>query len=187
MYGASLIIVLRSPIQYCKLHLTLALLQITCYICNTTVQNMNQRLQQFLAAENISQAQFADSIDVARASVSHVLAGRNKPGYDFIRSISEHYPRLNLEWLISGKGKMYKQDGPAPVASAPATPQPSTKSDFSGELFGPDTSDDEPPAAPVSETKSPSAPAPQPDPSPFRRSISRIIVFYDDNTYQELK
>ena len=88
---------------------------------------MNKRLEQFLAAENISQAQFADTIDVARASVSHVLAGRNKPGYDFIKSIADHYPKLNLEWLISGKGKMYKETQPAP----PASP-------FKDELFGPE-------------------------------------------------
>ena len=146
---------------------------------------MNHRLQQFLAAENISQAQFADSIDVARASVSHVLAGRNKPGYDFIRSISEHYPKLNLEWLISGKGKMYKQDGPA--ISQPSS-SPSPKSDFSGELFGPEVVEDEPPAVQEKSVPAPPAPVPpQPEPSPFRRSISRIVVFYDDNTYQELK
>ena len=146
---------------------------------------MNHRLQQFLSAENISQAQFADSIDVARASVSHVLAGRNKPGYDFIRSISDHYPKLNLEWLISGKGKMYKQDGPA-VSAAKSSPAP--KPDFSGELFGPETVEDEPPV--VQERVAPAPPPPtlpQPEPSPFRRSISRIVVFYDDNTYQELK
>lgn len=153
---------------------------------------MNHRLQQFLSAENISQAQFADSIDVARASVSHVLAGRNKPGYDFIRSISVHYPRLNLEWLISGKGKMYKQDiAPAPVQAG-----------FSGELFGPESLEDDGPsqeenaatldsgtakAQVAPEPASPPANAQKPDPSPFRRSISRIVVFYDDNTYQELK
>ena len=48
---------------------------------------MNSRLQQFLDAENINQAQFADSIGVARASVSHILAGRNRPGYDFIANM----------------------------------------------------------------------------------------------------
>ena len=146
---------------------------------------MNHRLQQFLSAENISQAQFADSIDVARASVSHVLAGRNKPGYDFIRSISEHYPTLNLEWLISGKGKMYKQDTPS-VSNALASP--ASKPDFSGELFGPESIEDETPAVQEKVVPAQSAPAqPQPEPSPFRRSISRIVVFYDDNTYQELK
>lgn len=151
---------------------------------------MNQRLQQFLSAENISQAQFADSIDVARASVSHVLAGRNKPGYDFIRSISEHYPKLNLEWLISGKGKMYKND--SPLAPAPAQAAASVQAGYSDELFGPETAqEDKSEEAEEKSVQAAPAPAPapqrQPEPSPFRRSISRIIVFYDDNTYQELK
>lgn len=74
---------------------------------------MNTRLQQFLSAENISQAQFADSIQVARASVSHILAGRNKPGYEFIASMIRRYPSLNPDWLITGKGKMYRSENPA--------------------------------------------------------------------------
>ena len=69
---------------------------------------MNKRLQQFLSAENISQSQFAETIGVAKASVSHILAGRNKPGYDFLENISRCYPKLNLEWLILGRGRMYK-------------------------------------------------------------------------------
>ena len=67
---------------------------------------MNSRLQQFLNAENLTQAQFADSIDVARASISHILAGRNKPGFEFIESLAKHYPALNIEWFITGKGRM---------------------------------------------------------------------------------
>lgn len=74
-----------------------------------TFVKMNKRLEQFLAAENISQSKFADTIDVARASVSHILAGRNNPGYDFIVNTLRHYPALNAEWLLTGKGKMYKQ------------------------------------------------------------------------------
>ncbi len=69
---------------------------------------MDTRLQQFLAAENISQAQLADTLKVARASVSHIIAGRNKPGYDFISSLLRCYPTLNPDWLINGKGKMYR-------------------------------------------------------------------------------
>ena len=79
---------------------------------------MNTRLKQFLAAENISQAQFADSINVVRASVSHVLAGRNNPSYDFIKAIMDNYPQLNIEWLILGKGKMYKDKMSAPMQEA---------------------------------------------------------------------
>ena len=69
---------------------------------------MNTRLKQFIAAENITQAQLADNLNVVRASVSHILAGRNKPGYEFLSGLMSHYPNLNIEWLMFGKGKMYK-------------------------------------------------------------------------------
>ena len=69
---------------------------------------MNRRLLQFLQAENITQAQFADTLSVARGSVSHILAGRNKPGYEFLESLLLHYPLLNLDWLMTGRGRMYR-------------------------------------------------------------------------------
>lgn len=106
---------------------------------------MNKRLLQFLAAENISQAQFADTIDVARASVSHIIAGRNKPGFDFIESMALHYPSLNLEWLITGKGKMYISE-------------PNIESD---------TLDNT-----IKQVEK-------------QRNIVKIVVFYDDNSFQE--
>jgi len=90
---------------------------------------MNTRLQQFLAAENISQTQFADSINVARASVSHILAGRNKPGFDFISSMILRYPSLNVDWLLTGRGKMYKSEMIAPVAVA-SRPLPADDDDL---------------------------------------------------------
>ena len=71
---------------------------------------MNRRLLQFLQAENITQSQLADTLSVARGGVSHILAGRNKPGYDFLESLLLHYPTLNLDWLMTGRGKMYRSD-----------------------------------------------------------------------------
>lgn len=68
---------------------------------------MHNRLKQFLAAENITQAQFADRIKIGKANVSHVLSGRNKPGYDFITAIMAGFPQLNINWLFFGNGKMY--------------------------------------------------------------------------------
>lgn len=74
----------------------------------TLVYKMKQRLEQFLSAENITKAQFADNIKVARAAVSHIVAGRNNPGYEFIVNTMSAYPQLNIEWLLTGEGKMYK-------------------------------------------------------------------------------
>lgn len=83
-------------------------------------KSMNRRLLQFLQAENITQSQLADILGVARGSISHILSGRNKPGYDFMESLLLHYPQLNLDWLLTGKGKMYKdpeKENPLPEES----------------------------------------------------------------------
>ncbi len=140
---------------------------------------MNKRLQQFLAAENISQAQFADSIGVARASVSHILAGRNKPGFDFMERMSKRYPALSLEWLITGKGKMYKGDAPEPVPVLDLWQEEPLLSEDSPILEDPE------PALP---SKIESATLSKKEQHIVKqRSIVRIVVFYDDNTFQELK
>ncbi len=70
---------------------------------------MNDRLLKFLSAENITQSQLADTLGASRASISHILSGRNKPGYDFFENLARCYPSLSLEWLITGKGRMYRQ------------------------------------------------------------------------------
>ena len=154
---------------------------------------MHERLQQFLSAENLSQSQFADSIGVARASISHILNGRNKPGFDFILNMSKHFPTLNIEWLITGKGKMYKDT----QHSASPLPQPHTETVTPpSELFS-DKEEEQIPVIPsipkqISDSqKDISAPKAQlqvaPSPASKGRSISKIVIFYDDNTYQELK
>ena len=80
---------------------------------------MHNRLKQFLAAENITQAQFASTINIGKANISHVLSGRNKPGYDFIKAIMVGYPHLNMNWLMLGTGKMYDLQQPQKEKPAP--------------------------------------------------------------------
>lgn len=155
---------------------------------------MNTRLKQFLDAENISQSQFADTIKVVRASVSHVLSGRNNPSYDFIRAIMNSYPELNIEWLMLGKGKMYK----TAQAEAPAPPVPPQMPTL---LFN----DDDLFEDPVTTAQESNIPVQQPTPAAFtqsscdintsnntkqtivkQRNVSKIIIMFDDGTFQEM-
>jgi len=106
---------------------------------------MDKRLQQFLDAENISQAQLAETLGVARAGISHILSGRNKPGFDFLEAMATRFPQISMDWLLTGKGRMYKD--------SPATPGENP-------LFA----------------------ATQPP-----RRVSKILVFYDDNTFEEFQ
>jgi len=169
---------------------------------------MNVRLEQFLAAENISQAQFADSINVARASVSHILSGRNKPGFDFISSMIRRYPTLNIDWLITGRGKMYKNGTDAPVEQIPPTVdstaqnvQPAQKSQFTDDddLLFTDIETVTPPVQ--NQPESVQSPTDVTNSASLIETISlnkikeltenqrkavKVIIFYSDGTFQEL-
>ena len=70
---------------------------------------MDKRLQQFLDAENISQAQLAETLGVARAGISHILSGRNKPGFDFLEAMATRFPQISMDWLLTGKGRPHPQ------------------------------------------------------------------------------
>ena len=142
---------------------------------------MHTRLKQFLAAENLSQAQFADRIKIGKANISHVLAGRNKPGYEFITAIMSSFPQLNINWLFFGTGKMY---GTTPSQShdipreAPMEYEPDL-------LFA--NFDDEPEEVvniePTVDIKNLDKVVQS---TTKQRVVSKIIILFDDGTYQEL-
>lgn len=79
---------------------------------------MNKRLQQFLELENLTPARLADILGVQRSGMSHILSGRNKPGYDFILKLLTKFPELSADWFITGKGKPYKKADSYPAAPA---------------------------------------------------------------------
>ena len=149
---------------------------------------MNNRLKQFLAAENITQAQFADNLNVVRASVSHVLSGRNNPGFDFIKAMMAKYPRLSIEWLIFGKGKMYKD-----MAAHKETEETPIENEQLFPAFEPEI------PVRIPETVLPESLS---DPTPSlsemnsldkvaqvvakQRKVSKILILYDDGTFQEM-
>jgi transcriptional regulator with XRE-family HTH domain len=70
---------------------------------------MKERLLEFLKAENKSSAQFAEEIGVQASGISHILSGRNNPSLDFVLKMLEKYQFLSTDWLLFGKGSMYKE------------------------------------------------------------------------------
>lgn len=161
---------------------------------------MNTRLKQFIAAENITQAQLADNLNVVRASVSHILAGRNKPGYDFICNLMTNYPNLNIEWLMFGKGKMYKAQEQQTIFEMPSSEIPAVNEQDTEDiglftaLAHPEITVPDQPAA--------VQPAVQTQPGVTlndikalvntlqkpvnQRKLIKITAFFDDGTFQEL-
>ena len=71
---------------------------------------MKERLLEFLRNENKSSAQLAEEIGVQASGISHILSGRNNPSLDFVLKMLEKYQYLSTDWLLFGKGSMYKEN-----------------------------------------------------------------------------
>lgn len=69
---------------------------------------MQSRIQKLIGAENLTPTRFADIIGVQRSAISHIITGRNNPSFDLIQKILSKFPRVSSEWLIMGRGEMYK-------------------------------------------------------------------------------
>jgi transcriptional regulator with XRE-family HTH domain len=151
---------------------------------------MNDRLDKFLLAEQLTPAKFADIIGVQRSSISHIISGRNKPSFDFIAKVLQRFPRVNADWLILGKGEMYKQMVQASLFDTPVVKEvvvePKAEPQGSTEDEGTDS------APPIAEdtaigtlANSTDANHSYPiDPKVFGKEVERIVVFYKDRTFR---
>ena len=98
---------------------------------------MHKRLDKWMKYEGLKPSELADKIGVNRATISHVLSGRNKPSIDFLQKLLDSYSNLNANWLIRGVGQMHDDKNAQNVK--------------------------------------------------LQKKISRIIVFYEDRSFDELK
>ena len=175
--------------------------------------NERERIELLMKCYNLSSSQFADKTGIQRASVSHILSGRNKPSLEVMLKIYESFPDLDIKWLMTGVG-----EEPAGDVAVVKEPVPSSSTQPSG-LFGGfenETANDdhlpfvnaivsEPVAPPVRKSRVqpevqrlPDATVPQTDKrrttqpratvqTPVvQKKIKEVRVFYTDGTYEVL-
>jgi len=66
------------------------------------------RLREVLEHYNLTSSTFADTIDVQRSSISHLMSGRNKPSLDFVMKVVDKFPEVDFYWLLRGEGNFPK-------------------------------------------------------------------------------
>lgn len=69
---------------------------------------MKDRLSKFMKNEGLSSSRFAEIMGIPPSNVSHLLSGRNKPGFEFLSRMMMRFPKLNPDWLILGTPPMYR-------------------------------------------------------------------------------
>ena len=139
---------------------------------------MTDRLQEILRREDLTAAKFASVLGVQPSAISHLLSGRNKPGYDFICRFMMAYPKYNIEWLLIGKQPMLKEDATTATVADPdvekaapiATPENSNKEKDEAVSAVPVRPINQEPSTPKIETIS--------------ASPRKVIVLYEDSPFE---
>ncbi len=134
---------------------------------------MEARIQRLIGSENLSPTKFADIIGVQRSAISHILSGRNKPSFDLIQKILNKFPRVSSEWLLMGRGEMYKTTIQQRLFDSdlkPTTPL-EPKSEIKNTAIQDITAN-------IQISK-------EPENRINETSIERIIIFYTDKNFKE--
>lgn len=126
--------------------------------------DLTDKIKQILVDKNITPSLFADEIGIQRSSMSHILAGRNKPSLDMVQKIVKRFPDLGISWILD--------DEPLPVIAPAPIQEPILESRRKAS----------PAPQPVQTNVAKEKPIVPPE-----RKIEKVLVFYSDGTFQEFK
>lgn len=140
---------------------------------------MKERILKVMEKEGLTPSRFAEAIGIQRSAMSHIISGRNNPSLDVLMKILSTYDYLSTEWLMFGKGNMYKAD----------------KATFQTSLFdelaiNPPSIQVEPEYRKEIGVEKPVYPPKQPEPERIifqeraSKNVSKIMIFYSDNTFE---
>lgn len=130
---------------------------------------MKDRIRKILQEYGLTSTNLADKIGVQRSSISHLLSGRNKPGFDFIHKLLKNYPDINPHWLIMGEGSMYiSEKRPTLPFSEISEPSSSRESNIPSE------------GQALNQTEHS-----QQGKIKSKKHIEKIVVFYSDHSFDE--
>ncbi|HVN59551.1 MAG TPA: helix-turn-helix transcriptional regulator [Bacteroidales bacterium] len=144
------------------------------------IDHIRNRIIEFLRSENITSAQFAQEIGVQPSGISHIISGRNKPSLDFILKMLSRYPSLSTDWLMFGKGSMFK-DGPVTDLFIPK----SDPGDPEFEIFPDNPAENGGKRTSSGESRPGSEPGRKEVTVTGKPATSRIVIFRTDGTFSE--
>ena len=136
---------------------------------------MKNRLQQIMEREGMTPGRFADSIGIQRSALSHILNGRNNPSLDVVMKVLARFEYLSTDWLMFGNGPMFKHQLVDDADESIASDSPHDADSFGNATLNQTTDvkadDNFLTDVNIKMTGDP------------RRRVSRIMIFYSDNTY----
>lgn len=88
------------------------------------MDEIQDRISLIISTKGMSNAEFAEAIDVQPSNISHIMSGRNKPSLDLVMKVLKRFPELRTDWLLMGKGAMNMDYSPSDRAATLVSKQP---------------------------------------------------------------
>lgn len=80
-------------------------------------EGVNQRIKSIMEVYSLNQKQFAETIGVAQTTISSFFIRGSKPSSDILEQIVLKFPQIDARWLLTGEGKMIKEEENVQVVS----------------------------------------------------------------------
>lgn len=100
---------------------------------------MKEKLLQLMKSEGLTSSRMAELLEIQPSGISHILSGRNKPGFDLLQKILRRFPRVNPDWLLLESVQMYREENFAPHTLSSERNAPSDSDDLFGHVGMQDT------------------------------------------------
>ena len=71
---------------------------------------INKRIAMVRKEKHLTQKEFALYLKVSQGYLSEVENGKGKPSIEMLTGIHNCFNDINPDWLLSGKGRMYREE-----------------------------------------------------------------------------
>ena len=141
----------------------------------------SERLQKIMESEQITAKQFSEEVGIQPGTISNILKGRNKPSLEVMQKVLQRFRTLSPEWLILGVGSMYKQKIDSQVPTLfDIRPETDLVSD---DLPAEDADISSPNFQPNQKKTLQQMPL---QPTIIQKKVKKLLIFYDDDTFEEI-
>ncbi len=143
-----------------------------------------ERVKMVMESENMISSQFAKEIGISSPQLSHITSGRNSPSLDVMQKILKRFQNINSDWLIQGIGNMYSEikesQSPSLFDNHTSSNDKSNSYDEKKEYKKKDKIEQKQEISEKNHTIANLQPIIK------QKKMVKIIVYYDDNSFEEL-
>lgn len=144
---------------------------------------MREKLLDLMKSEGLRSSQLAEMLEINPAGISHILAGRNKPGFDLLQKILRRFPQINPDWLLLDSEKMYRDNAGSHAEVTATLPIHAKGTDLFATAVQGSTDEKQIPKNATAEPDNSAAHILATQMAGVS-NIKRIIVLYDDQTFE---